>query len=145
MIGRLIAADQSVPVFIAEGEKDVDRLVRAGLVATCNVGGAGKWNDEYAGCFKDRRVVVIADKDGAEKKHAGQRHARAVCASLDGIAAAVKYLELPGEKVKDAHDWFAAGGTVEKLMELAEQAAAFDPRTPEHHQSADAADEPQDD
>ena len=31
------------PVFVMEGEKDVDRAIRAGLLATCNVGGAGKW------------------------------------------------------------------------------------------------------
>ena len=137
---ELIAADPSVLVFIVEGEKDVDRLVRAGFVATCNVGGAGKWKDEYAVCFDGRRIVVIADKDGAEKKHAGQRHARAICGSLDGIAAEVKYLELPGEKVKDAHDWFAAGGTPEQLMEVAEQAVAFDPQESEQQQPADAAD-----
>ena len=36
------------PIFIAEGEKDVDALVGIGVTATCNPGGAGKWRDEYS-------------------------------------------------------------------------------------------------
>ncbi len=36
-----VAAKQTV--FVAEGEKDVLALVRAGVVATCNSEGAGKW------------------------------------------------------------------------------------------------------
>ena len=34
-------------VFVTEGEKDADRLWDLGIPATCNVGGAGKWLDEY--------------------------------------------------------------------------------------------------
>jgi hypothetical protein len=33
-------------VFILEGEKDVDRALAAGLLATCNVAGAGNWQPE---------------------------------------------------------------------------------------------------
>ncbi len=134
---ELIAADPSAPVFIAEGEKDVDRLVKAGLVATCNVGGAGKWKPEYNEPLRGRRLVVIADKDSPEKKYAGQRHARAVCTALTGIAAEVKYLELPGERVKDAYDWFEAGGTVDTLMELVERAAVFNAQQAQEQEQAD--------
>jgi hypothetical protein len=122
---ELIAPDKSAVVFIAEGEKDVDRLVQAGLVATCNVGGAGKWKDEYNEPLRGRRVVVIADKDKA-----GRDHAQKVAKSLYGVASEVRVIDLPGERVKDAYDWFAAGGTVEKLMELMEQAATFDQPSP---------------
>ena len=31
------------PLFILEGEKDVDRALKHGLLATCNAGGAGNW------------------------------------------------------------------------------------------------------
>lgn len=44
---ELIQADQRLPVFIPEGEKDVERLRSHGLVATCNPGGAGKWYKKY--------------------------------------------------------------------------------------------------
>ncbi len=39
---QLLAQPDAV-VFVAEGEKDCDRLASIGLVATCNAGGAGKW------------------------------------------------------------------------------------------------------
>src|SRR5438128_2013334 len=43
----ILAADPAVPIFMAEGEKDVDNLIALGLVATTNPGGAGKWHPEY--------------------------------------------------------------------------------------------------
>ena len=119
---ELIAAGASATVFIVEGEKDADRIARAGLVATCNVGGAGKWKPEHNEYLRGRAVVIIADKDGPGRKHAMQ-----VAQSVAGIAAKITILELPGEKVKDVYDWFEGGGTVEKLVELGEQAAPFDP------------------
>ncbi len=126
---ELIAADQLATVFIVEGEKDADRLAQAGLVATCNVGGAGKWKTEYNDPLRERRVVIIADKDDPGRKHAQQ-----VALSLFGIAAQAKVIELPGEKVKDAHDWFGAGGTVETLTELVVQATPFDPQQAQDQQ-----------
>ena len=35
------------PIYVAEGEKDVEALVAAGACATCNPMGAGKWRPEY--------------------------------------------------------------------------------------------------
>jgi hypothetical protein len=116
---ELLAAGAMETIFIVEGEKDVETIHKAGLVATCNVGGAGKWRDEYNEPMRGRRVVVIADKDAP-----GRKHGRQVCASLDSLA---RYLELPGDNVKDASDWFAAGGTAEKLLELSREADVFDP------------------
>ena len=60
-------------VFVVEGEKDVDRLWRQGLVATTNVGGAGKWCDDYAQqlvMVGAAGVVVFPDNDDAGRKHA---------------------------------------------------------------------------
>ena len=45
-IQEAIASER--PVFIVEGEKDVDNLTKLGIVATCNAGGAGKWRVEHA-------------------------------------------------------------------------------------------------
>jgi hypothetical protein len=41
---ELLAGDLTTTVFIAEGEKDADALVKLGLLATTNVSGAGKWH-----------------------------------------------------------------------------------------------------
>lgn len=109
-------------VFVVEGEKDVDRLRAAGLVATCNPGGAGKRQRDYSEVLRGARVCVVADKD-----EAGRRHAAMVAGSLRGIAADVRVLELPGEDVKDASDWLDAGGCARSLLELTELAGPIDP------------------
>src|SRR5262245_11352351 len=49
---ELLGAPKNQPVFVVEGEKDVDRLYSLGLVATCNAGGAGKWRSEYNRAFE---------------------------------------------------------------------------------------------
>jgi hypothetical protein len=35
------------PVFVVEGEKDVEALAAISVPATCNPHGTGKWRDEY--------------------------------------------------------------------------------------------------
>jgi hypothetical protein len=111
------AADDT-QVFIPEGEKDVDNLRALGLTAVCNRGGAGKWKAELNEPLRDRRVVILPDKD-----EAGRKHADAVAAQLLPIARSVLILELPGltgaKNDKDVSDWLAHhGGTQETLLEL---------------------------
>ncbi|HOV04221.1 MAG TPA: hypothetical protein PLG99_07405, partial [Kaistiaceae bacterium] len=57
------------PVFIVEGEKDVDRLASLGAPATCNAGGAGKWKDEHSAFLKGADVIIIPDNDKAGDEH----------------------------------------------------------------------------
>lgn len=96
-------------IYIAEGEKDVHALERAGVVATCNSGGAGKWRPEFAEVLRDAIVYVIADNDKP-----GRAHARQVATSLEGVAAAVEILE--AAVGKDAADHLAAGKTVDEFV-----------------------------
>ncbi|MEN6405432.1 MAG: hypothetical protein ABFC77_03070 [Thermoguttaceae bacterium] len=49
-----LLADPTRPVFVAEGEKDVDNLARIRVLATSNAGGAGKWTADHATYFRDR-------------------------------------------------------------------------------------------
>jgi hypothetical protein len=112
----LAATDQQV--FIVEGEKDVLRLESLGLVATCNAGGAGKWPDSLRDHFAGRDVVILPDNDDA-----GRKHAALVSSKLQGIAASIRVLALPGLPVKgDASDWIDSGGTTEQLLQLVEKA-----------------------
>src|SRR5207302_1012436 len=119
-----IAAAQVI--YIAEGEKDVDVLVKYGFAATCNPMGAGKWLPEHTETLRGAaRVVVIADKD-----ENGRRHARFVATALHGVAKSVKLIELPDSKekpVKDGADFFAAAGTADELRALAEAVPEFVP------------------
>ena len=66
---ELLGADPEQPVFIPEGEKDRNRLVFLGLVATCNPMGAKKWSPEYNGPLADRHVVILPDKDKDGEQH----------------------------------------------------------------------------
>ncbi len=113
----------SDPVFIVEGEKDVDNVIKLGLTATTNPMGAGKWKPEYNEFLKDRSVVLIPDnhKEGFE-------HAEQVGKSLLNVAKNIKYLELPGLKEKeDISDWIRKGGTKEELLELVKHARQYNP------------------
>lgn len=117
----LLAAAPEVTVYIAEGEKDVENLRMAGLVATTNVGGAGKWRSEYNESLRDRHVAILPDNDNPGRAHAAQ-----VAAALHGIAASVKIVPLPGLPEKgDVSDWLTSGGTVAALDELVATAPPF--------------------
>lgn len=89
-------------VFILEGEKDVDSWGAAlGFTATCNSGGAGKWQDNFKPFFKDATVYIIPDNDKP-----GRDHADMIARSLAGIAKSIKVLELPGLPEKgDVSEW----------------------------------------
>ena len=103
-------------IFVVEGEKGADALVKLGLAATCSSGGAGKWQAEYADDLKGADVVVVPDND-----EPGEAHARDVAASLQGIASKVR---LPGMAPKeDIFDWIRCGGTAEQLRQLANMTA----------------------
>jgi hypothetical protein len=105
-------------VLIVEGEKDVEALVKVGLTATCNPGGAGKWREDFSRALQGKEVVILPDND-----EPGQKHAEQVAGSLHGIAKAVKVLNLPGLPPKgDVSDWLSGGETREGLLELAENA-----------------------
>lgn len=115
---ELLAADSQQTVFIPEGEKDVDRLRSLGLVAVCNVGGAGKWKEDYNGPLAGRRVIIIPDCDDA-----GRKHAEEVARSLSDVTESVRILLLPELSEKgDVSDWLDAGGTKDELLRLAENA-----------------------
>ena len=101
----LAASRAGALVFVVEGEKDADRLAALGLAATTNPGGAGKWLPHYGTVLQDARAVLLPDHDAA-----GRSHAEMVGASLAGIAAEVRLLELPGLPEKgDVSDWLDAG------------------------------------
>ncbi|MBM4041585.1 MAG: hypothetical protein FJ290_24050 [Planctomycetes bacterium] len=108
---ELLAADPNEWVFVVEGEKDADNLRAVSLVATCNLGGAGKWKLVDDDPLTGRRVAIIPDRDKPDPKTgrvAGADHGQDVARRLHGKAREVRLVELPGDGVKDASDWLAA-------------------------------------
>jgi hypothetical protein len=59
------AVEQGHTVYITEGEKDALAVnpIRGDVTATCNLGGAGKWRDEYSRHLEGADVVIVADDD----------------------------------------------------------------------------------
>jgi AAA domain len=117
----IAAVSAGQPIYIPEGEKDVDRLRREGLVATCSPGGAGKWSDSYAQTLAGARVIVIADRDPP-----GYAHARRIARSLDAVDAEVTLrqpaVDLAGA---DVSDHLAAGHGIDELEPLPIDAGAL--------------------
>jgi hypothetical protein len=114
----LEAVASGQPVFICEGEKDADAVVRAGFCGTTNPGGAStsenasKWRQEYSECLRGAvEVYICADND-----RTGFLHARCVRRSLArvGIDAPVVHT-LDG---KDISDHLGAGRPLDDLEEL---------------------------
>jgi hypothetical protein len=119
----IAAIKAGLSIFLTEGEKDALAMVEHGFAATCNSGGAGKWLDTYTETLRSADVVIVADNDGPGRKHAAD-----VAGKLFGVARTVKTIQLPdtnGKPVKDAADYFAAGGQAVDLNALAKAAPLF--------------------
>jgi putative DNA primase/helicase len=103
----LWAVANGQPVYVVEGEKDVEALRAVGVVATCNVDGAGvgKWLPHYSGWLADADVVVVADNDDI-----GIAHARAVFRAVEIVAKSIT-LQRPLVG-KDMAELLAAGWSV---------------------------------
>ena len=109
-------------ILILEGEKDVLQAEKMGFTATCNAGGAGKWQKGFSKYLKDKDVVIIPDNDKQGKSHADD-----VYSKLRGTAKTIRSVELPELKEKeDLSDWAQNGGTAEKFKKLITAAKLFE-------------------
>ena len=103
-------------VWIVEGERDADAMVREQAPGTATTsGGSQSWRPEFAELFRGATdVVILPDNDAP-----GQAYAEAVAASLHEVGAAVRVVQLPGVPPKgDVSDWLQAGGDWDELEEL---------------------------
>ncbi len=123
---RLPDVMKAKTVFVVEGEKCADRIndelkardLYGEYVATTNSGGGDKWRERYSQTLAVKSAIVLPDNDAP-----GRKHADSVTASLDGKAASLKVLWLPDLPEKgDVVNFLDAGGTLEKLLELADDA-----------------------
>lgn len=90
---KILAADSGRVVYVVEGEKDVHAIESAGLLATCNPGGAGKWRPEFSEALRDRNVIIFPDSD-----EPGRKHAQDVARALLPVAARVGIIDLGDHK-----------------------------------------------
>lgn len=102
-----INAAKAAPVWITEGEKDADNLVRFGFNATTNVGGAGKWMDGYTESLLGRDVVICGDND-----ETGKVHVKKVSEALDGKVKSLRVITVPAP-AKDVSEFLAGFGSLD--------------------------------
>ena len=125
----LLKAPPEQAVYIVEGEKDVDNMTRAGLLATTapNGGGQAKWLPIYEQGLKGRKIVVITDND-----ETGEHYGRFIVAHTLPIAAGVRLVPSAAiypqvQEKGDISDIMEAIGQKQALEALAEAVAAADP------------------
>jgi 5S rRNA maturation endonuclease (ribonuclease M5) len=111
---------KSSEVWLVEGCKDADNMVRLGFCATTNVGGAKKWLDGYSEALRGKDVILCGDND-----ESGREHVQLVFESIAEKAKSVKLVKVPGN-VKDVSDFLAHAKDDKKaakiLRELADDA-----------------------
>ena len=107
------AIAENRPIFIPEGEKDVDMLTKRGYTAL-TYGGSGDWQSEFATLFKDAEVYILADND-----EPGRKVANTILSDLKGIAKSAKIIvPVPDIPKADISDYFAAGHSDEDFEKL---------------------------
>lgn len=109
-------------VFIAEGEKDADRLADSGLLATTVPCGAGKWRPEFAEYFANRDVVILPDND-----ETGREGSEEIAVGLHEIAKSVKVVMLSGLSEKEDVSDYLDRNTIEDLQGEVDLAQEWSP------------------
>lgn len=120
----ILAVDTGQPIFIVEGEKDVENLIeRFNLTATTSPFGAGSWRDEYSDYLAGANVIILYDNDAA-----GRSHAQDIAKSLHGKAKRIRVVGLPNlMEGEDVSDWIGNGGTKTQLKDICHKAAEWEP------------------
>ena len=110
------AISEGKPIFIPEGEKDVDTLTKQGYVAV-TAGGVNDWQSDFVQIFKGAVVYILADND-----EPGRRVANTIQSDLQGIAKSAKVIvPVPDIPKADISDYFAAGHSKEEFESLLQQ------------------------
>lgn len=107
------AIERKEPIFIPEGEKDVNTLIKKGYAAF-SCGGANDWNKNVSELCNGAEVIILADNDNPGKKLAAT-----IEKDLKGISKSVKIIvPMPDTPKADITDYFEAGHTVEEFENL---------------------------
>lgn len=114
----LEAIAEGRPVYLVDGERDVQALERAGAAATCSSGGALHFPPEHVRFFAGADVRIVVDQDPLVKN--GKPHGEGQRAALrirEMVAPVAANVSLLAPKVgKDADDHLGAGFDVDALV-----------------------------
>lgn len=125
--GLLRAISNQKPIFLVEGEKDVDKLYECGLTATTSIDSLS-WSDEFTEVLKDADIVILYDMDKT-----GFERRELLCQRLVGRVRRLRVVTLPGLEYQESHgkdisDWLASGNTSIRLFEIVSKTADYIPK-----------------
>jgi hypothetical protein len=112
----IAALRAGTPLYVVEGESDVDAITNAGAVATCNAFGAEKFQIRHARTIADAisnaSIRIVRDMD-----EPGLRHARQVRTRLLGAGVESARIEMLRPAVgNDVRDHLSRGETLATLL-----------------------------
>lgn len=119
----LKAIKKGIPIYITEGEKDVDTLKKLHLTAV-TAGGVSDWKKEFAHYFTGARVVILPDNDTP-----GIELAKKIMHDLRPFAYSIKTVATSNADKGDVTDYLNEEGhskeDLQKLIDEAKQTAAI--------------------
>lgn len=105
----LLAADSTVPLYMAEGEAKADRLAELGFLATSSKG----WTAEFGYLVEGRSVRILPDNDDA-----GTKQAERVAGMVREAGGIPSQIILPGLPEKgDILDWHGSEDDLVRILE----------------------------
>lgn len=121
------AVSEGKPIFIPEGEKDVDTLTKYGYTAF-SYGGVNDWAADMAQLCKGAAVYVLADND-----EPGKCVAEMIQNDIKAVAKSSKIIvPMPDIPKADVSDYFAAGHSREEFESLLQQETVTEKSTEEN-------------
>lgn len=113
-INKAIAENR--PIFIPEGEKDADTLIKQGYTAFA-YGGVNDWQSDFATLVQGADVYILADND-----EAGKCVAETIQNDIKAVAKSSKIIvPMPDTPKADVSDYFAAGHSKQEFEQMPEQ------------------------
>lgn len=107
------AISEGKPIFIVEGEKDVDTLIKQGYTAV-TYGGVNDWQADFAELVKGADVVVFADNDIP-----GKAVADTILRDIQSVVKSAKIIvPMPDIPKADISDYFQAGHTKQEFEQM---------------------------
>lgn len=113
-INKTITEDK--PIFIPEGEKDVDTLTKQGYTAW-TYGGCSDWQSDFATLVQGADVYILADND-----EAGRRVAETIQNDVKTVAKSSKIIvPMPDTPKADITDYFNTGHSKQEFEQMLQQ------------------------
>lgn len=118
--GSLQAINKAIaegrPIFIPEGERDVDTLTKQGYTAF-TYGGVNDWQPDFATLVQGAKVFILADND-----EPGKRVAETIQNDIKAVAKSNKIIvPMPDTPKADITDYFNAGHSKQEFEQLLHQ------------------------